>query len=187
MAKQIKTTQSKSENFGGISSDAVKKATGKSWNDWIKLLDKAGAKEMTHKEIAQMVYDKHEISGWWSQMVTVGYEQATGKRIKHQVSDGYSISVSKTFDAPVSKLYDYFSKPALRKKWLSEKVSIRTETKDKSMRMNWEDGKTILSINFYPKNSKKAQVVVQHEKLPGKTTAEKMKKFWKGKLETLLN
>lgn len=187
MTKQPSSSKDKTGNYGGISSEAVKKATGKNWNDWIKLLDKAGAKEMTHKEIAQMIYDKHEISGWWSQMVTVGYEQATGKRIKHQVSDGYSISVSKTFDAPVSKLYDYFSKPALRKKWLPENVSIRTETKDKSMRMNWEDGKTILSINFYPKNNKKTQVVVQHEKLSNKTTAEKMKKFWKGKLETLLS
>jgi hypothetical protein len=184
---KTKQTSEKTGNFGGISSDAVKKATGKGWSDWIKILDKEGGKNMTHKEIAQRVYDKYEISGWWSQMVTVGYEQAAGKRIKHQVKDGFQISVSKTFDVTVSKLYNYFAKPALRNKWLSEDVSIRTQTQNKSMRLNWNDGKTILSVNFYPKSDKKSQVVIQHEKLPTKTAAEKMKKLWKGKLETLLS
>lgn len=38
-----------------ISTEAVKKATGKSWDEWIKLLDKLDADKLTHKEIAKML------------------------------------------------------------------------------------------------------------------------------------
>jgi hypothetical protein len=36
----------------GISSEAVRKATGRTWAEWLRLLDKAGAKKMAHGEIA---------------------------------------------------------------------------------------------------------------------------------------
>ncbi len=32
----------------GLSDQAVKKATGKSWQEWLAILDKAGARKMTH-------------------------------------------------------------------------------------------------------------------------------------------
>jgi hypothetical protein len=30
---------------------------------------------MPHKQIAEYLYEKHGLSGWWSQVVTVVYEQ----------------------------------------------------------------------------------------------------------------
>ena len=41
------------ENYGGISSASVKKATGKTWREWLALLDHAGAANLPHKEIAR--------------------------------------------------------------------------------------------------------------------------------------
>ena len=42
---------------------------------------------MPHKQIAEYLYEKHGLSGWWSQVVTVVYEQERGLREKHQKSD----------------------------------------------------------------------------------------------------
>jgi hypothetical protein len=36
-----------------ISDESVLKATGRSWNEWYSILNKAGAKKMEHKEIAR--------------------------------------------------------------------------------------------------------------------------------------
>ena len=47
--------------FGGISSDAVKAKTGKTWKEWLKILDAENAKQMPHKEIAQLLYDKYNV------------------------------------------------------------------------------------------------------------------------------
>jgi len=38
--------------LAGVGSEAVERATGKGWDEWLRVLDRAGAKTMTHKEIA---------------------------------------------------------------------------------------------------------------------------------------
>jgi len=73
------------ESINNISSIAVKKATGKSWDDWVKAIDNLGGEKLSHKEIARILYDKGYIkNGWWCQMVTVGYEYAKRRRIVGQ-------------------------------------------------------------------------------------------------------
>lgn len=53
----------------------------------VTLLDKAGAKKMSHQEIANHLHTKHDVAPWWTQMVTVTYEQARGLRQKHHLVD----------------------------------------------------------------------------------------------------
>ncbi|MDQ5977623.1 MAG: hypothetical protein QG602_595, partial [Verrucomicrobiota bacterium] len=62
------------DQYGGISSAAVKKATGRTWAEWFAVLDKAGAAKLPHKEIALRLQRTHRLADWWGQMVTVGYE-----------------------------------------------------------------------------------------------------------------
>ena len=59
---------------------AVKTKTGKDWHQWFAILDNAAAKKMSHKEIAEYLYEKRGAPGWWSQMVTVTYERARPAR-----------------------------------------------------------------------------------------------------------
>jgi hypothetical protein len=42
-----------------------------------------------------------------------------------------------------------------------------------------------LAINFYLKDPKKSQVVVQHSKLPDARTAKRMKAYWSNALDRL--
>ena len=42
-------------NYGGITTVAVKKATGRTWAQWLALLDQAGARKLPHREIAQLL------------------------------------------------------------------------------------------------------------------------------------
>src|SRR4051812_42123691 len=60
--------------LAGMSDDAVSKATGRTWTDWVKVLDAARAAEKPHRAIASYVSSLGTPS-WWSQMVTVGYER----------------------------------------------------------------------------------------------------------------
>jgi hypothetical protein len=173
------------DKTGGISSAAVKKATGKTWAQWATLLDKAGAKKKPHREIAEFLHEKHHLPGWWAQMVTVGYEQARGLRARHQKPDGFEVSVSKTIAAPVADAFEAWKDPALREKWLPHTpLSVRKATPHKSIRITWGDG-TNLSVNFWPKGPLKCQVVPQHGKLADADTAEKMKTYWTDRLEGL--
>jgi hypothetical protein len=173
------------EKFGGISSAAIKKATGRTWREWFGLLDKAGADKLPHKEIVQRLQRAHRLADWWGQMVTVGYEQARGLRLKHQKPAGFEISVSRTIAAPVGRAFAAWREPALREQWLPRTpLTIRKATPHKSIRILWAD-ETLLSVNFWPKGSLKCQVVPQHGKLPSPESAEKMKVYWADKLEAL--
>src|ERR1041385_23485 len=103
---------------GGISSEAVERATGRGWDEWVKVLNKDGAAAMPHKDIAVMVGARYGVGDWWCQMVTVGYEQATGRRAKHQMQNGYCVGCSKIVSVPVATLYRAWSTPAARERWL---------------------------------------------------------------------
>lgn len=177
------------EKIGGISSEAVKNATGQEWSQWLAILDKAGARKMNHTRIAAYLYKEQNLPGWWAQMVAVGYEQAKGKREKHQRPEGYQISVSRVVNVPRSVLYKSWSEPRQRAKWLkasaNRDIQVRQATANKSMRINWGDKKTSLEVNFYEKGKGKAQVVVQHSKLKDSKQAEKMKGYWGKKLDGL--
>ncbi|QQS37545.1 MAG: DUF4287 domain-containing protein [Ignavibacteriales bacterium] len=174
------------EKVGGISGEAVKSKTGKDWNEWIKVLDKAGAKKMNHKEIVAVLKENYGIGSWWQQMITVGYEQARGLRKVHETEKGFQISGSKTVDLPVSKLFSLWTNDELRTKWLGkQKIEIRKATKNKSIRISWLKDATNLEVNFYSKGKDKSQVMLEHNKIKNETLAAKQKKFWKEKLEQL--
>ena len=103
-----------------ISDDAVKRATGRDWVEWCRLLDNEGATKMKHGEIARMVHDKFNGGDWWSQMVTVGYEKLRGLRVLHQKGGGFEITRSKTISAPLARVYKAWHSAAMRRKWLAD-------------------------------------------------------------------
>ena len=169
-----------------MSDEAVQAKTGKTWKEWFAILDKAGAKKLSHQDIVKYLGAEQGVGPWWQQMVAVTYEQARGLRDKHQKPNGYEISVSRTLNQPVAKLFKSFSDEKLRKRWLEEDgLSLRTATANKSLRLNWIDGKTTLQVSFVAKSPDKTQVVVQHAKLPSAAASTKMKTYWGQALDRL--
>lgn len=168
-----------------MSDEAVEAKTGKTWSRWFKHLDAAGAKKMTHQEIVAHLHDKHDVRPWWTQMVAVTYEQARGLREVHEKPGGFEISVSRTIAAPIDKAFKAWTDDKARTRWLKESITIRKATTNKSLRLNWEDGKTIVATAFLAKGDGKTQVVAQHSKLPDAKAAARMKKFWGEALDAL--
>src|SRR5262245_32830836 len=182
----VPKTAAAPKKAAGVSDAAVQAKTGKTWAEWFALLDKAGADQWPHKQIAAHLYDNLGCSGWWSQMVAVGYEQERGLREKHERPDGYQVSRSKTLAADVSAAYHAWFDKRQRKRWLADPdLTIRKATTDKSLRITWIDGATSVEVVFYPKGEGKCQVTVQHNKLADAAAGERMKTYWGEQLERL--
>ena len=183
-AKKASKTKKNSVEIGD---EAVKKATGCDWKSWIWHLDKAGCATMSHKEIAALVYERWpKIGGWWSQMVTVGYERAKGLRAKHQVARGWSVSSTKTIGVPVTTLFLAWKDPKKRAAWLKDhRFTVRRSTAPKSMRITWVDGKTNVDVGFTPKGARKSTVAVQHDKLASAKDVERKRAYWAKSLDKL--
>ena len=175
-----------SMKVAGMSDAAVHAKTGKTWGEWLAILDKAGARKWSHQEIVAYLHRRHVVGSWWQQMVTVGYEQARGLREKHQSAHGYGISASATIAAPVGALFHAWQDVAVRRRWLADPaLTIRKATRNKSLRITWGDGETSVEVYFYPQGARKTQVNAQHRKLPDAKKAAKMKSYWKEQLERL--
>jgi hypothetical protein len=169
-----------------ISDDAVKAATGKSWKEWFALLDKHGAKLLTHKQIAELLDRKYLDSGWWAQSVTVMYEHSRGLRELHEKVDGFAANVSKTFNVSLDRLYAAWQDGSARANWLAEQgIEITRETVNKSIRMLWSDGRTRVEANFYPKGKDKAVVQVEHSKFDSAADVAEARSNWKAALDRL--
>jgi uncharacterized protein YndB with AHSA1/START domain len=163
--------------LAGMSEASISKQTGRTWAEWVRVLDAVRATEKPHGEIAAYV-SSLGTPDWWSQMVTVGYERIRGLREKGQRRGGlYEASKSRTFNVPVATLFKAVQNPRTRKRWLPAKVTLRTAVPSKSMRVTWGDDQ-LVQFFFAPKSAKKSTVTVQHQKLPDRGAAEAMKKAW---------
>ncbi len=169
----------------GSSDAAVSRGSGKTWAEWVRVLDRAGAAKQSHPEIAKYVASLGT-SGWWSQMVTVGYERIRGLRDKGQQrrDSTYELSKSRTFKVPVATLYGKVTNARSRVRWLPAKITVRTSIPNKSMRVTWSD-KTDVLFAFTPKGAGKSTVTIQHSKLADKAAADKLKLWWNERLDAL--
>lgn len=172
--------------IAGMSDAKLKEQTGCTWERWVYALDRRGAAQMSHGEIARIVSEKYKVPDWWSQTVTVGYERIKGLRERGQRRDGsYEASKSRTFSVPVTKLFNAWAKAPVRRRWLDgASVKVRTATAPKSMRLDWADG-GIIAVNFYPKGKSRSFVSFSHTKLPDKETADRLKKYWTDRMDAL--
>lgn len=167
------------------SDDAVKTATGKTWKQWFSVLDRKGMNKLRHREIAEWIHEKNQISGWWSQTVTVEYEKERGMRVDYQKPSGFEVSVGKTINSEPETVFHHFNDQRYRKKWLSEEIEVSKSTPGKSLRAACVKDGTRISVNFYPKGKTKCQVTVQHMKLKDSKSALKKKSYWSKKLSEL--
>ena len=168
----------------GMSDAAVEKQTGRTWAQWVEVLDGHRAAEKPHREITQFVSSLGTPS-WWTQMVTVGYERIRGLRDKGQRRGGaYEAGKSRTFNVPVETLYEAFANARKRRRWLPVKITVRTSIPARSMRVTWDDG-TFVELMFLAKGAAKSTVTVQHQKLPDRAAVETTKKSWSEYLDRL--
>src|SRR5205085_6729481 len=164
--------------LAGMRDAPLQQRTGRTWAQWVKVLDDAGASSKPHREIAQYV-SSLGTPDWWSQTVTVGYERIRGLREKGQRrGGGYEASKSRTFVVPLEKLFRAFRKS------LPANVKVKSTTPNKRMRLSWDDGTTV-EVMFMRKADKKSSVAVTHQKLSDKAAAQKMKSLWGERLDAL--
>ncbi len=172
--------------LGGMSHEAVRAKTGRDWHGWVEELDAARCTAMAHPEIVTHLRQHYEISHWWAQTVTVGYERIRGLRDLRQRRDGsYEASKSKTLPVPVAQLYRAFDHLPTRQRWLpGVEWTVRTASEEKSMRLTWEDG-TSVHLYFTSKGERKSQVAIQHTKLTSAKEVARRKEYWNDRLRAL--
>jgi uncharacterized protein YndB with AHSA1/START domain len=164
----------------------LKEVTGKSYAQWFSILDRWGASDKKHSDTVEYLMGQHDITGWWAQTITNGFERARGIRGKHQKSDGYTIYASKTLPVSVNDAYQAFVDARKRKQWLTDgTMRLRNSQDGKTARFDWDDGTSRVAVTFEHKGASKTTVSVSHERLEDRPEAEKAKSAWRQRLADL--
>ena len=168
------------------SDEKLTEATGRDWQGWLTILDRWGARDHKHGEIAEYLRAEQAVPDWWTQTITNGYERARGLRAKHQQADGFTIYASKTVAVSLDALFDAFVDDPTRAQWLADgHMSLRGSQPGKVARFDWGDGPTRILVTFEAKGPAKATAHVSHERLADADAAETAKAAWKERLAAL--
>lgn len=165
-----------------ISDDRIVEKTGKSWAQWLKIINSFGGKDLTHKEIAQHLSELG-VSGWYSQMLSVKYEQSIGRRVKGQDSDGtFTKGVGKVVNGELDEVYA---------KWLETVASLNTyngqdvldtrkseSDKWRYWRANMADG-TRTVVGIHQQKPGKVGFAIDQQKCVTKESADQWQDFWR--------
>jgi Domain of unknown function (DUF4287) len=170
-----------------MTDEKVRAATGRIWTDWFALLDEWGAVDREHPEIATWLRAEHGVPGWWAQTVTVEYERARGLRPVRGDRDGtHNVSASKTIGVPVERLFEAWSDPELRGRWLGDvELRERTSRPPRTARYDWEDGSTRVIVGFDAIADAKSRIAISHERVADADEAARLKDFWRERLTVL--
>lgn len=169
----------------GVSTDAVARRTGKTWDDWFEVLDSAGAATLDQRGIIAILAQKHGIGPWWQQMIAVGYESLRGKSDKPPAVDGFQINSSCLLDAPITRVFRLWNDAGERARWLADdRFIVRGATADKVIRARWGKGNSHVAVSFNEKSGR-TEVSVEHLQIESRGAAEQMKAYWAKKLGLL--
>jgi uncharacterized protein YndB with AHSA1/START domain len=200
--------------LGRVSSEAVREATGRGWQEWLEVLDAAGAADFDHKEIVAYFEREHrQVSSWWRQSVTVGYEQARGKRaVGETAGTGFQVGVQRSVEATPMEAWELITtRPEL---WLGEGASVAFDKGERyevppgndapgasgqvrvvkpgdRLRMTWQPegwpAPATLQLTLLQSGSGKTAINAHLEKLPDADAREAMRRRWREALERIVS
>lgn len=167
----------------GANIPAIETATNKKWSEWLIFMNDIDAKNLNHKEIAKKVYEECGLS-WWSQAVTVAYEQEIGRRLPGQRNDGsFEISVSKTIDGDMDMGLEIWLKAVkgrneFNRAKLTNEPGLSHTDKWRYWRCTLDDG-TKVGVYISNKANRKSQLAIQHVKIASAKKADIWRSYWK--------
>jgi hypothetical protein len=146
-----------------VGNDAVLAATGKHPDDWFRMLDERDATSWRHADIAAWLVRDQGVDPWWSQNLTVRYEQERGMRAPGQMADGsYSVSTSRTLAGDRARLLDSAIEVVTGVVGMRP-ASVSPDARYATARWKLDDGTLLVTVNP-PKNGK-ATVNLTHSKI----------------------
>ena len=150
--------------------------------------------DLDHKQIALKVYEKLdgtiERLGWWTQAVTVAYEQYIGRRIPGQRPDGtFQTSVSRSTTLGMDELMEKWTEFAAEDKTVHSIVVGTPKVSGTERRITWRtkaQGGSSVIVTSEPKKNGTASLVATQMGLPTLDANVEAREQWTAVVEHFL-
>lgn len=168
-----------------VSDDAVRSATGRSWNEWCDLIDAWPGRDDGHTAIAAYLLKNFDVDGWWAQSVTGGYERITGRRLPNQHPDGtFTANKSKTVTADGDRLRAMLLSDDERSDLFpGVYTELKSRPTTKALRIAIGGGTAV--FGFDPSTDGRLKVTIQHRGLSSVEAVGEWKFYWSDWLDAI--
>jgi uncharacterized protein YndB with AHSA1/START domain len=194
--------------IGRVSTESVHKGTGRHWDEWIPLLEKAGARAMTHTELTQYLKKKYKLRPWWQQDVARGFGIHVGLRVEGQNLKGeYMVTKTKSIALAPPRVWEALVSPAGVALWLQPLFpvaievgaqfetedgffgEIRTLTKARQIRLSWRDPNweknTAVQVLLVARPGKNSILCFNHTQIRDLRVLAALRSRWESVIEAL--
>lgn len=160
----------------------VREATGRTWAQWFRVLDRFDVESAGHSATARHLAEVHDCPRWWRQRIAQAYAQVRG--LRDPVRRSLAANSSRTLSVAVEDLYRAWRARGPHKWLLGARFKIQRANENRSLRLDWP-GNTTVEIYFWAKGDRRSQVNVMHRQLASASEVAEMKKFWTRALDHL--
>lgn len=163
----------------------VREATGRGWEEWCDLIEAWPGHEQGHTAVVEHLLATTDVTHWWAQSVTVGWERISGRRMPYQQADGtFAASRSRTVDVDAealrAMLLDADGRAVL---FPGMTTTLRSRPGSKNVRVGMEEGSAEFAITSA--GDGRSKVVVAHQRLPAHDVVPVWQSYWEGWLDAL--
>jgi uncharacterized protein YndB with AHSA1/START domain len=196
------------EKIGMYSSQSVEKHTAKNWDEWIAVLEKAGARNLEHREIAALLKKKYKLTEWWQHAVAWGFEVHIGRKVEGRNAKGrWSLTATKSLPVGAKKVWAYMVSGEGQARWLRplDAISIalketfetedgffgeiRTMRKGERVRFSWNDVEwdrhSYVQMFIVKRPGEKCLLAFMHTELPDSRSRDQLRARWKASLDAV--
>lgn len=165
--------------------DAIRAATGRGWDEWCDVIEAWPGHVEGHTAIAAHVHETSDLTHWWSQAVTVGYERIVGIRVPYQRSDGsFAANRARTLTVDVAELRAMLLDDDARTDLFpGYETTLRSKPTTKALRIEIGPGIAIFELQQLADG--RAKVAVSHEQLTTLAEVEEWRHWWADWLDAI--
>ncbi|MCH8274172.1 MAG: SRPBCC domain-containing protein [Armatimonadetes bacterium] len=183
-----------------VTDPACKQETGKTFKDWYAWIDKQWPDGPKRRDVTTHLWQKQKMNIWWATTIAVEYERHKKMKKKDGLYEGYSICSTKTFAAPMSRVYEAWTKLDQMNKWIGGEVSgemkeggtlttgdkerfdVLRLRKNKDLRFDFHHPRfsaiTRIDVMLEDKGNGKSGINVHHKRLQTRAEADSARNTW---------
>ena len=161
-----------------MSNERIHAATGKTWNEWVDLIEEWPRSSEGHSAVAAHLIDGLGLDGWWGQGVTVGWERITGRRLVNQHSDGsFMTSKTKTMSVDAEQVRQTLLDPeSYDDLFPGLDAELRSKPTTKVLRIAFGASHALFTLT--PLDDGRLRLNVTHERLSAADDVDRWKSYW---------
>lgn len=134
-----------------------------------------GFDELNVLDMSQKLLSDYGLEEPCARIITLRFCQFIGKCSNNDTINVFEVSVSKTFNYPVNKVFGKATN------WFEteNRTELQQVVNQKRLNCKWLSDNSVVNVKFQQKGNSKTKMIVQHDKLESETDAEIMRDFWK--------